>query len=235
MQAVILAGGLGTRLRSVTSLTPKCMALVNGRPFLSYLLNMLKEKGIDDVILCIGYLGEQISQYFGQGKSGGSKIRYSREKDQLLGTAGALKLAVNLLDEEFFVINGDTYLEVDYGAIYANFLGGGESALIVAFHARDGQRQDLKIDADGVVTLYDKESVENLGHVNAGVLALKRTVIDDVEAGRPVSLEKEIFPSLIQRKQMRAFVTHNQYYDIGSPDRLRVFENSMRGILLDNL
>ena len=99
MQAVILAGGLGTRLRPLTEEIPKVMVSINGKPFLLYLLQLLKGQGVNDVVLCTGYLGQQVRNFFGNGKSLGVSLRYSEEKEKLLGTGGALKQTQSLLND----------------------------------------------------------------------------------------------------------------------------------------
>ena len=115
MQAIILAGGLGTRLRSVVSDRPKPMALVEGKPFLEYVLQGLKKSGIDDIIFAVGYKGGMVEEYFGDGSRFGIRARYAYE-EELLGTAGAIKNAGKYVtDEQFFVLNGDTFYQMDFG------------------------------------------------------------------------------------------------------------------------
>lgn len=227
MQVVILAGGLGTRLRPITEKIPKCLAPVGDRPFLHYLLELLKQRGTTDVVICTGYLGEQVEDHFGDGRRSGLRIRYSREKQTLLGTGGALKLAEQMLDEHFLVVNGDTYLDVDYGDIYRAFTACGRRSLIVAYRVGEGERSDLEIGGDMLVSRYDKGSGGHLAYVNAGVLGLKREVVSGIEPGRPVSLEKEVFPLLIKDGQMAAFVTGQRFFDIGTFSSLKGFENSL--------
>src|SRR3989338_1997571 len=115
MQTVILAGGRGTRLSPITNMIPKPMVTVKDKPFLEYLLLMLKRNSLEKILLCVGYLGEKIEVYFGDGRRLGMEIKYSYEKEPL-GTAGGLKLAENLLEEEFLVLYGDSYLDIDYSA-----------------------------------------------------------------------------------------------------------------------
>ena len=117
MQVVILAGGLGKRLRPVTEQIPKVMVTVNGKPFLQHVLELLKSQEITDIVLCIGYLGEQVKACFGKGESLGLVIKYSEEKGKLLGTGGALKQTQDLLEDYFLVLNGDTYLPIDYNEL----------------------------------------------------------------------------------------------------------------------
>ena len=173
MQVVVLAGGLGTRLRPLTGKIPKCMAVVAGKPFLYYLLRLLKARGADEAILCTGYLGEQVEKYFGHGREVGLKLRYSSERDVLMGTGGALKLAAPLLRDSFLVVNGDTYLDIDYDVVFREFEECKMPALIVASDGEHSARCDLAINEDMMVTCYDKTGVPGLRHVNAGVMALQ--------------------------------------------------------------
>ncbi|HMT27232.1 MAG TPA: sugar phosphate nucleotidyltransferase, partial [Candidatus Absconditabacterales bacterium] len=114
MQIVILAGGLGTRLRPITETIPKPMVEVNNKPFLEYQILMLKKYGFKKILMLIGYKGEMIENYFQDGEKYGVKIEYSYEGDELLGTGGAIRNAYSKLEDNFIVINGDTYLDYDY-------------------------------------------------------------------------------------------------------------------------
>jgi mannose-1-phosphate guanylyltransferase len=224
MQAVILAGGLGTRLRPITKTTPKCLAPVGDRPFLFYLLLMLKTRKIDNIVLCVGHLGNKIETLFGDGKKTiGVPISYSREKDCLLGTGGALKLAAKLIEDKFFVLNGDTYLNIDYADIFRQFSDCGRQAVVVVCPCRRGEHSNLSIDVNSLVTRYDKGFNGRLGYVNAGVLVFKKDVLSEISPGRPVSLESEVFPKLIEKRQMMACITPQRFYDIGTFTGLGVF------------
>jgi mannose-1-phosphate guanylyltransferase len=227
MQVAVLAGGLGTRLRPLTHQIPKCMVPVSGKPFLFYLLSLLKRRGADEAVLCTGYLGEQIETYFGDGAAVSLKLKYSREDKKLLGTGGALKLAAPLLEERFLVVNGDTYLDIDYAGVYSDFIQSELSALIVAARCRVNQRCDLALDETALVTRYDKAGTTGLEYVNAGVMGLRREVLDPLKANTPVSLEADIFPALIARKLVKAFITQQPFYDIGSFAGLGVFEDAV--------
>ena len=231
MQAAILIGGLGTRLGALTERLPKAMVLVNGRPFLIYLLELLREQGVDDIVMCIGYRGEQIMDFVGDGQSLGLKVRYSREEGELLGTGGALKQAQPLLDEYFFVINGDTYLPIDYSKIQHTLLQRSELAIMVVYDNEDftGVRHNVRIDEDSMVVAYDKESSAiDLKFTEAGVLFCWREVLDFMEAGRTFSLEKGFYSTLIQQRELAAYVTKQRFYDIGTPEQLKVFERFLQ-------
>ena len=158
MQAVIMAGGLGTRLWQLTKETPKVMVPINGKPFLLYLLQLLKSREIKDIILSIGYLGQQVRDFFGDGKSLGLSLRYSEEKEKLLGTGGALKQAQDLLDDYFLVINGDTYLPVDYRDVEKTYLKHNKKALMMVYDNQEdtGVKNNVALDNDLMVIEYTK-------------------------------------------------------------------------------
>lgn len=227
MQAVILAGGLGTRLWPLTKAVPKPMVTVAGAPYLDHQLRLLKAQSILDVVLLTGYLGEQIEEYFSDGSGWGMSIRYSREQ-QPLGTGGALRQARPLLAETFVVIYGDSYLPIHYPDAHQRLVTTGAQGLVVVY---DNQLDDtsvknnIEVDDSGYVTAYEKDSNRELRYVEAGVLALRRSSIDLVPAKGVVSLEKEIFPVLIQRRQLGAYITCQRFYDIGTPERLKAIED----------
>lgn len=227
MQALILAGGLGTRLRPLTNTVPKPMVPILGQPFLAYQLELLKSNEITDIVLSVGYLGDQITDYFGDGSEMGLHIKYSFEKKPM-GTGGGLKLASHLLQDEFFVLNGDTYLPIDYIEVANFFRASTKSGLLVTY---DNLLEDttvpcnVSIDENMLVTKYKKDSDDkDLLLVEAGVSALRKMVLDLIPSDRPVSLEQEIFPVLIKQKELVSFTTHQRFYDIGSPDRVQKLE-----------
>ena len=231
MQAVILAGGLGTRLRPLTEEIPKVMVSINGKPFLLYLLQLLKGQGVNDVVLCTGYLGQQVRNFFGNGKSLGVSLRYSEEKEKLLGTGGALKQAQDLLDDYFLVINGDTYLPVNYRDVERTFLKHNKKAIMVVYDNQEdtGVKNNVALDNDLMVARYDKKSPgSGLEYVEAGVLVLQREALSLIPETGPVSLEKGLYPALIQQREMATYVTRQRFYDIGTPKQQRVFEEFLQ-------
>jgi len=232
MQAVILAGGLGTRLRPLTEKIPKVMVLVNGKPFLQHLLQLLKGQGINDIVLCIGYLGQQVKDFFGSGEALGVNLRYSEEKGQLLGTGGALKQAQSLLDDYFLVINGDTYLPIDYREVERAFLRCGKKALMVVYDNRKDTevKNNVALDENLIVKRYDKKSPsQNFQYVEAGVLGLKKEVLDMIKEGDAISLEVGLYPGLIREGEMSAYIARQRFYDIGLPEQIRTLEEFLKG------
>ena len=224
MQAVILAGGLGTRLRPLTKTVPKPMVPVGGVPYLEHQLRLLREQSISDIVLLIGYLGEQIEQYFGDGSGFGLQIRYRRETTPL-GTGGALRHARDLLAPSFLVIYGDSYLPIQYGEVL-NHLNASSAQGVVTVYNNDsedtGVTNNIALNSHGVVTKYEKDTPDDadLQFVEAGVLALRSSVVAAIPAGK-VSLEQQMFPELIARHSLLGYVTEQRFYDIGTPERLQ--------------
>ncbi len=217
MQAVILAGGLGKRMRPLTESVPKPMIEVRCKPFLQHQFELLRSFGIRRVVLLVAYLGEQIEKHFGDGSALGLHLSYSYEPEPL-GTGGALKNAGAMLGEEFLLLNGDTYLAIDYAALADAFRASDAMAMIVAYENSDARvASNLALSADASVVAYRKRDPLGLTHVDAGVIALRREVVAEIPAGSKCSLEEEIFPKLIERGQMKAWVTKEPFYDMGSP------------------
>jgi mannose-1-phosphate guanylyltransferase len=224
MQVVILAGGLGTRLWPLTRTGPKPMVLVAGVPYLEHQVRLLQKQSIEDIVMLTGYLGEQIENYFGDGGRWGMSIKYSREL-QPLGTAGALRQAETLLAQTFVLIYGDSYLPVRYADCHDRLLDTGALCSVAAYDNESGDtmvKSNIDLDSSGYVTVYEKDSDRHLRYVEAGVLAMRKECIGLIPPAGAVSLEKEIFPQLIANKQLVAWLTRQRFYDIGTPERLRV-------------
>ena len=137
MQMVILCGGLATRLGDLAKTIPKSMIDINGKPFLEYQINNLEKNGIKDIILCVGHLSEAIKDYFKDGKKFGVKVKYSYDGNKLLGPIGAVKNAEPLLEEIFFILYGDSYINVDYQKIYSDFINQNKLGLMVVYRNED--------------------------------------------------------------------------------------------------
>jgi len=227
MQAVILAGGLGTRLGELTRDTPKVMIPFAGRPFLYYVLRLLERQGIKDTVICTGYLGEQIEDFFGNGRKMGLSIKYSQEKEKLLGTGGALKQAQHILDSYFLMLNGDTYLPIDYKEVEERYLLLGCKALMVVYNNKmdTGVKNNIALDRNQMVVKYDKESTSpDLKYVEAGAVFLRKETLALVPEDISVSLEGGIYRHLIEERELAAHVTEQRFYDIGTLEQRHVFE-----------
>jgi NDP-sugar pyrophosphorylase family protein len=226
MQAVILAGGLGTRLRPVTEKIPKPMVPVAGKPFLEHQISCLREQGIQDILLLTGYLGEQIEQFFGDGSEHGVRIAYSKEEVPL-GTAGAVQLAASKLNDIFLVLNGDTYLPMVYDHVFDLFLRLQPEGLVVARRKYGlAAKANLVVAKDWRVVGTDPTHAT---HINAGAMVFRKSVLDLIPAEKPHSLDLDLFPKLIERNALRAYETPVEYFDMGTPNGLKSLEDSLSG------
>jgi len=194
------------------------MAPVSGRPFLCYQLALLACQGFTDIVLCVGYLQEQIRDYFRDGSSLGVRLTYSVESEAL-GTAGALKHAQHLLDETFLVFNGDTYLSVDLEQVIDHHTQGPQVAtltLVQAQHA--GRYGKVIINQSGYITAFAEKSASSPGLINAGLYVFEPSVLESIPTGRAASLEREVFPFLVERQLLKGYVVEGYYVDIGTPE-----------------
>jgi NDP-sugar pyrophosphorylase family protein len=224
MQAVILAGGLGTRLGPMTKTIPKPMIPVNGRPFLDYEIDLLRRSGIRDFVLCVGYLGNVIQDYFGDGRRLDARIEYSYDGPELLGPAGALRRAEPLLEDSFIVTYGDAYLRAPHRTIMNSLLASKKLGLMTVYRNNNRYgRSDLAIKG-GLVVRYDKKSRNReMSWINFGVSALVRAALKLIPSGEKCS-EEEFYGKLIRREELMAFPVTNRFYEIGSPAALTEFE-----------
>ena len=227
MQTVILVGGRGIRLSPLTDDTPKPMVLIEDKPFLEYLLLMLKRNSLKKILLCVGYLGSKVEDYFGDGQRFGMEIKYSSEKE-LLGTGGALKLAVDLLEEEFLLLYGDSYLDIDYSGFIKFFKNQKTVGSIVIYNnARGDTKVKNNIATEGkFITEYDKnKDSSSLEYVEAGVSIFRKELLNLIQGNRFVSLENDIFPILIKSRELTGYESKTGFCDIGTSDRLSYFKN----------
>jgi len=232
MQAVILAGGLGTRLGSLTRKIPKPMVPVAGVPYLEHQLRLLARQSIRDVLLLTGYLGEQIESCFGNGARLGLRLLYSREAEPQ-GTGGALRDARRHLAETFLLLYGDSLLPIQYAAAARRLKDSAALGVIVVYRDPSGEtavRPNVALDRSGLVTRYDKTAAADpaLEYVEAGVSCFRREVLDLLPPAVPVSFEQCVFQRLIARRQLAALPTSQRFYDIGTPERLQAIEDYLR-------
>ena len=219
--AAILCGGLGTRLRPVAGDTPKALVEIAGAPFLDRLLAQLAASGLRDVVLCTGVGADSVAAHCGDGSRWGLEIRISRE-DTPLGTGGALGLARGLIaSSPFLVLNGDSFVEADFRSLLSFHAARGAEATLLLVRVPDRSRFGSVRLADGSrIAAFEEKGLAGPGLVNAGVYALSRTVLEAIPAGRPVSLESEVFPSLVGGA-LFGFETEARFIDIGTPESLR--------------
>jgi len=215
--AVILAGGLGTRLRKVVSDKPKVMSDVCERPFLSYLLDQLANAGFKHVVLCTGYLGEQVEKVFGS-KYRSLRLSYSKETEPL-GTAGAIRLALPLFkSKSLLILNGDSFFEADLKSfVEQHYEKGSNVSLLLVEMVDTSNYGSVNVDANCMVKSFD-EKVNNSRHgwVNSGIYLIEEQMIRTIPANKSVSLEHEMFPAWIGHG-LYGYQRHGRFIDIGTP------------------
>jgi NDP-sugar pyrophosphorylase family protein len=217
-KAVLLVGGLGTRLRSLLPSLPKALAPIGEHPFLDLLIQQLCSQGIKKLIMSTGHLAEQIEKAFGDGERLGVEIEYSREP-QPLGTGGAVKLAQKFLKNsaDFLVMNGDSFLEINYRELIRFHRAHPAAATIACVCVEDASRYGtVRPDSSGrILEFCEKIGNTSAGLVNAGIYVFKSSVIEHIPDGQ-VSLEKDVFPKLMDLG-VYASIQKGVFIDIGTP------------------
>jgi len=227
MQVVILLGGLATRLGDLTRDEPKSMVKIWGKPFLEYQLEWLRRAGIENIVLCIGQMGEQIERFFGNGMKHGVNIRYSLE-DNLLGTAGALKKARALFDDVFITMYGDSYLFLNFNHVMAFFESRNKLALMTVYKNYDRYDRSNTVITDNLVKRYSKqEKTEDMVYIDYGANIFRKEVLGMIPENKSYSLDN-LFPRLIEQDELLAFEVKERFYEIGSPQGLKDFEEYIK-------
>jgi NDP-sugar pyrophosphorylase family protein len=221
----ILAGGLATRLRPVTDTIPKSMVPVGGRPFLEHQLNYLKGQGIRRVVVCAGHLGWQIEEYFRDGAQWGVEIEYSFDGPELLGTAGALRRALPLLGDAFFVMYGDSWLAAPLDEVWEAFEASGAKALMTVFHNRGQWERSNVWYESGRLLAYDKANPRpEMEHIDYGLSVLRREALfGDNGAGDEIDMAE-----LFRKRLPAGFEVRERFYEIGSRAGLHELRTEFR-------
>lgn len=232
MQAVILAGGLGTRLGVRTRDVPKALLPVAGRPFLAWLLEALTRSGLSQVVLCIGHHGEQIVDFVDRGHAFGLEVAYSKDGEHLLGTGGSLRLALTrgLLSETFLVTYGDSYLPFDYSAPLRDLNLHPEAAGTMSVFANHGawDVSNCAVERELVVR-YEKGVNESaLTHIDYGAIALRRSIVAEQPQQVAFGLDR-LQHSLAKAGLLRALVASERFYEIGSEAGIADLERRLSG------
>lgn len=224
MQIVILAGGLGTRLKPITNSTPKSMVLILGKPFIQYQIELLKKNGLHNIVMCIGYNSDQIEQFLGNGKKFDIDIVYSKEGPELMGTAGALKNAEHLLGEEFFLMNGDSYLPIDFSQPYKPFKMSSKLALMTVYKNEDRyDRSNVVVEGQRVVKYDRSKRWPRMIYIDYGLRVFKKEVLKYVPRDTRYQLD-QLYHRLIDMNQLMAYEFNKRFYEIGSLRGLESFK-----------
>jgi NDP-sugar pyrophosphorylase family protein len=226
--AVVLAGGLGTRLRPVVSDQPKVLAPVWGRPFLAYLLDQITAAGVSRVVVCGGYLGDHLEAAF-HGSYRGAALRYSLELSPL-GTAGALRMALPMLESDpVLVLNGDSFCDANLNEFYGwHQTRGAQASLLLAAMPDTRRYGRVHVDPDGKVHSFEeKGDAVGQGLINAGIYLLGQDVLRGIPAHVAVSLEREVLPAWVGR-DLYAYQESGAFLDIGTPESYASAEQFFR-------
>ena len=231
MQAVVLAGGLATRMRPRTLRVPKAMLEVAGRPFVEWQLERLASCGLRDIVMCIAHLGEQVRKHVGDGARFGVHVSWSDEGSTLLGTAGAVRNALPMLAPTFLVTYGDSYLPFDYADPLSLLDGHDDCDGVLAVFANAGQWDASNVVMDASrewVLRYEKGSKDpDFDCIDYGAMALRREVIATVPPGKPAGLDA-LQRGLASRNRLRACVARERFFEIGSPEGLAELDRYLR-------
>ncbi len=223
MQMVILSGGLATRLRPLTETVPKSLVEIGGKPFLEYQVGFVRRGGIRDIVLCVGHLGDKIEEYFGNGRRFGVDIKYSYEREKLLGMAGALKNAEDLLEGRFFFMNGDSYLFLDFGAVMSYFEKKDKPGLMVVYKNYNRYDRSNVVVEGNLVKRYSKQAkTEDMVYIDYGAGILRKSALSPVPPDQPCSMD-ELYQQLVRRQGLLAYEVDKRFYEIGSPEGLAEF------------
>ena len=221
LPVALLAGGLATRLRPITAKIPKLLVEVAGEPFFSHQLKLLKAAGLTRIVLCVGYLGEQIVDLYKDGSAYGVDIKYSFDGTKLLGTAGALIQAMPLLGDSFYVLYGDSYLPIDYRKIGDHFLASGKKGLMTVFENKGLYDSSNVWFQNGEIKVYDKKvKLPEMKHIDYGLGLFKASAFDSFSRTEVVDLA-EVQMKLVSNHQLCGYEMYERFYEIGSIEGLR--------------
>ena len=232
MQVLILAGGLGSRVSHLENVSQKCMIKFSEKPFLEYLINNLVNCGLIDITLLLGYKSEEIIDHFRDGSEYFANISYSIENEQL-GTAGAVKNAEQNIKSDYFILmNGDTYLTVDYRKFILKFNNKDFDLGICIIDSNNLSMKDfagIEVDNKGKVISYNEKSTGS--YASCGLYFFKKNILDYLDYGKTASIEYDFIPSLITNKKIILTYNHNgSFFDIGTENRIKTFSKHIVSI-----
>jgi NDP-sugar pyrophosphorylase family protein len=212
----ILAGGLATRLGSLTEVVPKSLLEIQHRPFIDWQLRLLSRSGIEKVVICLGHKSEMIQDFVGDGARYGINVVYSLDGPVQLGTGGAIRKALPLLGDEFMVMYGDSYLPTDFKAIETSFRSLGKPALMTVFYNKGSFDISNVLFVDGELKKYSKaDPLPDMSHIDYGVSTFKRSVFESYAQGAPIDLSN-ICQDLSNSGSLAGYEVHERFYEIGS-------------------
>jgi N-acetyl-alpha-D-muramate 1-phosphate uridylyltransferase len=230
LPVAILVGGLATRLQPLTKKIPKALIEIDGQPFLAHQLELLRNAGIKEVVICAWYKGEKIQAYAGDGSKFGIHINYSFDGEHPMGTGGALKKALPYLGTSFFVLYGDSYLPCDYKGVENAFFSSKKDGLMTVFHNKDlGDKSNVQFE-NGKILAYDKQNrTPQMVYIDYGLGVFKSDVFMDYSDDRVFDLV-EVYQKLLKEDRLAGFEIKDRFYEIGSFSGIDEMENYIKDI-----
>jgi len=228
-QVVFNAGGLGTRLWPLTYYITKAMVPVLGKPFVQYQMEVLKKQGFNRFLMCTGYRHNQIRDFFGNGNRFGVSIQYSEESESL-GTAGSLKNAENLLDDEFLLISADIFMNIDFSLLIKNHNTNNPIATMALIQKQDPSQWGVVLmNGKSQIIRFVEKPTEFIGNMtNTSIVFLNKGIMNYIPSGKFFSLERDVYPKLVNEQKINGFVVNDAYHiDIGVPERHSQFNNDV--------
>lgn len=215
-QLLILVGGMATRLEPLSNRIPKSLIEVQGKPFIFYQLEQAKKRGINDVVLCIGNMGNEISNVIGNGDKFGLNIKYSDEGNNLLGTGGAINNAKHLLKDYFFVLYGDSWINADYKKMFNKFQLSENPAIIAVYKNKDKwDKSNIDVHNELVTTYKKNHENKKFNYIDYGLSILTKELFYNFDKDEKFDLG-EVYSYLSKQKQLEAFEVYDRFYEIGS-------------------
>jgi NDP-sugar pyrophosphorylase family protein len=225
----LLAGGLATRLRPITEKIPKALVELAGRPFIDWQLDLLAENGIRHVVMCLGYLGEMVRDHCGDGAARGMKLDYSFDGEKLMGTGGAILRARHLLADTFWVMYGDSYMDIDYRAVLktfdiattkpADFSRPALGLMTVLKNANQWDTSNVIFKNNELIKYDKRDRSPDMQYIDYGVALLRDQALDRMPADRPADLA-ELYTQLVDERKMIGYEVTQRFYEIGTPASL---------------
>ena len=223
---VILSGGLATRLRPVTEEIPKSLLDISGKQFISRQLELLKSNGFKNIVICAGYLGEKIFKFVKNGEDFGLNVEYSFDGEKLLGTGGAIKKALPVLSDIFFIIYGDSYLNINYSNVMKYFKTVNYSGLMTVFKNKDKwDKSNVRFEENKILQYDKKNKNENMHYIDYGLGILKKSVFQHYFTEQEHFDLETVYKTLIENNQLAGYEVSERFYEIGSYEGLEETKN----------
>jgi NDP-sugar pyrophosphorylase family protein len=235
LPVIILAGGLATRLRPITETIPKSMINICGKPFVDYQLKYLSSQGIKKALFCVGYLGEQIESYVGDGSLYGLEVDYSYDGDSLLGTGGAIKKCLNNIENEFFILYGDSFLPIPFQDVFSAYKSLKKPGLMTVLRNQDRWDVSNVIFEDEILIEYNKKKrSDRMHYIDYGLNILTKTIFESYPVNYFFDLA-DLYYDLSISGNLSGYEVHERFYEIGSIDGIKeteiYFSNLKKGVI----